>query len=320
MLREIADILNAPPPGAEFICQLRQEDHSRRRYYDMHPTFELSIVLSGTMERHYEDYSFEQTPGDVFLSCPWEAHGWRTTSPTRTNLLVQFIGAFLDDGAASGVPWLGMFTLRPQHRPRLPNARARERVLTVAHDLIETAGNAKSGPFTGGSDGRSAVPPVRIFHLGSPSDKGPPAWGATVRLAVLRVVLLLYEHWPHRSEVASESGRRYNDLARVLPAIKLCAASTRTRRVPVAEAAAACKLSATQFRILFHRAMGVSFGQFELRKRLARASYLLTSTDLPIDALSEQCGFADRSHLHRMFTKRYGATPGTYRTRARNGS
>jgi len=90
--------------------------------------------------------------------------------------------------------------------------------------------------------------------------------------------------------------------------------------VTVAEAAAACKLSATQFRVLFRRAMGVSFGQFELRKRLAQASHLLVNTDLPIDALSEQCGFTDRSHLHRMFTRLYGAPPGTYRTRARVAS
>jgi AraC-like DNA-binding protein len=319
VLREIAHIINTPPSGAEFTCQLRHEERSRRRYYDMHRAFEMSIVLSGTMERHYEDCSLDQKPGDVFLSCPWEPHGWRTTSPARANLMVQFIGAFLGDEASSGVPWLGMFSLRPQHRPRLPDARARKRVLAVAHDLIETAGDVKRGPFTGDSEGRSVAPPVRYFDLGSASDDTPPAWGAAVRLAILRVLLLLYERWPYRSEVASQSGQRANDLASVLPAIELSAPSSpaRTRRVTVAEAAAACKLGATQFRIRFGRAMGVSFGRFELRRRLAHASYLLVNTDLPIDALAEQSGFADRSHLHRMFTRLYGATPGVYRTRTR---
>lgn len=141
------------------------------------------------------------------------------------------------------------------------------------------------------------------------------------QIAVLRVLLLLYEHWPYRSDVASQSGQRGNDLARVLPAIEISATPPdRTRRVTVAEAAAACKLSATQFRILFHRAMGVSFGRFDLRKRLACASHLLVTTDLPIDALAEHCGFTDRSHLHRMFTRVYGATPGAHRTRSRAAS
>jgi AraC-like DNA-binding protein len=321
VLREIADIINTPPPGAEFICRVTEEERSGRRYYDMHRGFELSAVLSGSLERYYEDHAFEQRPGDVFLSCPWEPHGWRTSSASRANLLIHFTAEFLGDEEFDGMPWFGLYAVRTQHRPRVPDTRGRKLVLAIAHELIEAAGDVKSGPFTGGSDSYSTAPTVRSFDLGIASGKAPPAWDSAVRLAALRVLLLLYEHWPYRDEVALRAGSRGNSLTRILPAIELTAAPPgRTRRVAVAEAAGACNLSATQFRILFHRTMGVSFGRFELRKRVARASHLLVTTDLPIDALAEQCGFTDRSHLHRMFTRLYGTTPGAHRARARAAS
>jgi len=321
MLREIATVSHPLAEGDRFSVALTEERCSGRRYCEMHQGFELSVVLSGGLERYYEDYTLEQIPGDVHLSCPWEAHGWRTTSPRRSNLLIQFRAEFLGDEEFDGLPWLVLYAVRPQHRPRVSDAQTRARAVAVAEELIEAAGRARRAKRQFPRDRGSGRAGFQTIRLGGPPGRMPPAWESVVRLAVLRVLVLLYQHWPYRDEIALMPGGRGNGLTRILPAIELTSTPPeRTRRVTVAQAAAACKLSATQFRVLFHRAMGVSFGRFELRKRLARASYLLVTTDLPIDALADQCGFADRSHLHRMFTRLHGATPGAHRARARAAS
>ena len=71
----------------------------------------------------------------------------------------------------------------------------------------------------------------------------------------------------------------------------------------------------------FARAFRRSFGKppyaFVTARRLERARRLLAGTDLPIKAVAADCGFADQSHLTRMFSSAYGETPAAFRRRAR---
>ncbi len=59
--------------------------------------------------------------------------------------------------------------------------------------------------------------------------------------------------------------------------------------------------------------MGVTFGRFALRARLAFAAHRLLSTDLSVEAIAAEANFTDASHLHRHFVKHYGQTPRAYR-------
>jgi transcriptional regulator GlxA family with amidase domain len=59
--------------------------------------------------------------------------------------------------------------------------------------------------------------------------------------------------------------------------------------------------------------MGLTFGKFALRNRVAHAASVLLSTDLPLEAIAGEYGFGDASHLHHAFVKQYGCTPVQYR-------
>jgi AraC family transcriptional regulator len=73
--------------------------------------------------------------------------------------------------------------------------------------------------------------------------------------------------------------------------------------------------SPTYFARLFHQIMGETPHQFVLRHRLERAEQLLSTTDLPLQSIAQRCGFVDQSHLNRVFKRRRGITPRTYRQR-----
>ncbi|MFB3881366.1 MAG: helix-turn-helix transcriptional regulator [Armatimonadota bacterium] len=77
----------------------------------------------------------------------------------------------------------------------------------------------------------------------------------------------------------------------------------------VGEAAGACHLSESRFRALFRETVGVSFGTFELRRRLGAAVNMLTTTDAPVASIAEESGFTDGSHLRRELLEHYNATP-----------
>ena len=72
-------------------------------------------------------------------------------------------------------------------------------------------------------------------------------------------------------------------------------------------------LSRFHFARLFRQAMGTSPHEFVLQQRLARARALLSRTDEPLLGIAASCGFADQSHMNRVFRKRVGQTPGQFR-------
>lgn len=83
--------------------------------------------------------------------------------------------------------------------------------------------------------------------------------------------------------------------------------------VLIADIAAACALSRSYFIRAFCETTGSTPYQWLLDQRVKQAQLLLRSTDLPLAEVAVSCGFADQSHLTRIFTRRLGITPAAWR-------
>jgi AraC-like DNA-binding protein len=247
----------------------------------VHAAFEVGILLHGTQERHCEGVLFPAGPGDAWLCGMWEPHGWCNVSPETTCVVLRFLPEFLGDEFIDGAPWLSMFGATPALRPRVRSAEIRERVLSVGKELAEEILERRSG------------------------------WTTVVRSDLLRLLALLHREWA--VPTASSYGMEHHTmLDRVAPALSLLRERP-LRRVGVQQAATACNLSYSQFGRIFRRAMGMSFGAFCTRARLAHVAQQIVTTRMPLDGLAREAGFVDASHLHRAFVRRYGCTPGEYR-------
>ncbi|MBN2212296.1 MAG: hypothetical protein JW709_12940, partial [Sedimentisphaerales bacterium] len=55
-------------------------DHRQNVKYDMHYGFELGVLHSGKMRRHYTSVSYGVSPGDAWLCGMWEPHGWEVVA------------------------------------------------------------------------------------------------------------------------------------------------------------------------------------------------------------------------------------------------
>ncbi|TKB15224.1 MAG: AraC family transcriptional regulator [Mesorhizobium sp.] len=73
----------------------------------------------------------------------------------------------------------------------------------------------------------------------------------------------------------------------------------------------------TRFQVIrdFHRAAGMTPGQY-LRDRRIRAASALIKTDMPLAEIAAATGFADQSHLTRVFKAIKGLAPGAWRAAA----
>lgn len=85
------------------------------------------------------------------------------------------------------------------------------------------------------------------------------------------------------------------------------------RRISVGDLAAACHLSRGYLNRLFRAGFGVNAAVALERARCARAESLLLRTDLTVESIAHQCGFADPSHFSHRFAAIHGMSPRTYR-------
>lgn len=83
--------------------------------------------------------------------------------------------------------------------------------------------------------------------------------------------------------------------------------------VSLDDLAAAVALSRFHFARMFRQSVGTSPHEFVLEQRLARARAMLSRTNAPLPDVAASCGFADQSHMNRVFRKRVGQTPGQFR-------
>ena len=75
-------------------------------------------------------------------------------------------------------------------------------------------------------------------------------------------------------------------------------------------------LSISHFKFLFKEYYGINPHAYIIRKRLAKAEELLTTSDLPVRAICTSVGFEDPSSFIRLFKNHYGHTPRSLRGRA----
>jgi len=256
---------------------------TRPLIYDIHANLEVGIVTAGQQERIFSDLLLTTGAGDVWLTAAWEPHGCRITRSETRTVLVGFSPEFLGEESLAGVPWLALFAVPASQRPQVRTERMRERVLAIAAELqeeLETRG---------------------------------PGWEGAVRYNLLHLLLVLRREWEPPASRLSASRAPTGDLMRLMPAMASLHADPKGR-LGLEEAAAHCGLSASRFAVLFRRTMGMSFGQFTLRARMAQAAQQLAATDQSIEGIAAQLGFSSGSHLHRLFLKYYHTTPAAYRS------
>lgn len=250
--------------------------------WDMHQAFEVTIVLAGRQETHFQGFVRELVPGDVALSPGWEPHGWRMLAPDTALLVIFFVPGFLGDERLEGLSWFSLFAAPAAQRPAVVSNAQRQRVLQIGAVLREEVDARETG------------------------------WLTALRLGLLELLFTVSRRWTPSDPLYGRSHPGASDLARLGPALDLVAAR-RPGRVSLAQAAAACSLSPSRFAAIFRRTMGVSFGQFVLRSRLGHATELMVSSTEPIGRIAQAAGFTDPSHFHRAFVSCYGMTPGAYR-------
>jgi transcriptional regulator GlxA family with amidase domain len=87
----------------------------------------------------------------------------------------------------------------------------------------------------------------------------------------------------------------------------------------VKQVATHCGLSRSYFEKAFKASLGTPPHRWRVRQRVQRAQEMLEQTNDSIGSIASNCGFADQSHLTRVFSAFYGSSPAAWRRRHKAG-
>ena len=130
-------------------------------------------------------------------------------------------------------------------------------------------------------------------------------------------LLLLLTRWIHdHAERRGKLGRKGPERTAVKRAMEFLRAHS-AEALRLESIAAAASLSPFHMLRVFTEATGQTPHAFLTQLRVDRARALLVSP-MPLVRVAAECGFADQSHLTRLFRRQYGVTPGHYRKIVQN--
>ncbi len=277
------------PPVRLQISQMRvvRRDYVRREEstFDMHYPLTLGVVLKGRIRRDFPNYRTDCGPGQVFMTGPWEPHGWFVERGRCTVIDIGLLPGMLSEVKFAEAPDfspIALFTAPPDKRPQMDVDR--------------------HGPMV-----RILKQMLQIYESDRPRKL---LW---LRSCLLQCLLLLYERFEPAGYPAPPPQPFGAPASPIAPALQLVFGSREF--VSVAEAARACGLSRKTFAKTFAGLTGTSFPRFALGYRFQEAARQLVSSNDSVKKVAADWGFTDASHLHRCFVEHFGCTPVEYRAR-----
>lgn len=192
-------------------------------------------------------------------------------------------------------------------------------LVELPHAYLEHVGPEHGGQSIGGLTCRPDVRDPVLGHLAHAVADSLDAGGPLNALFIEQIGLAMGTHLLRRYGSA-----RTRELERkgVLSAAKVARAQELLMEkadlgVSIEEVANECDLSRGYFIRAFSRTTGRTPHQWLLEQRVTRARELIETSDMTLADIAVACGFADQSHLNRVFARIVGHPPGAWR-RARS--
>ncbi|WP_447641388.1 MULTISPECIES: helix-turn-helix domain-containing protein [Chitinophagaceae] len=136
--------------------------------------------------------------------------------------------------------------------------------------------------------------------------KAHPGYHQIISAKALQILSLVHNAFVYKEENA-------DDTLQYISKAKFLLQDALDREINMTQIAQKLTVSYSKFRKDFKQVTGVSPNQYHLNLRLSKAEELLSASSIPIGEISDQTGFETLFYFSRIFKKKYGHSPKTYR-------
>lgn len=119
----------------------------------------------------------------------------------------------------------------------------------------------------------------------------------------------------HISRCGGSSGAAAMDSSAV-PALHFLNLHYR-EKISIEQLARLCNMSRASFFTHFHKMTGYPPLAYQQEKRLEAAEKLLRTTNRDLGEIADHCGFSDSNYFSKLFTRKFGISPGRFRRQLR---
>lgn len=252
------------------------------KHFDIHTDLELGIVIRGGSRRWYEGHHIDVFRGQFWMAGLWEPHGMEVIRPNTRHLVLGIKPEFLDiPDPFAAFNWLHCFHLDSRQRPQA-------NTLTEKNFVIEFA--------------------EKVIAL---MEGDSPYWQQKLRIYLQEFLMYFMEQQARPVEICQTSDS-FGSRQTLLPALLMFEKNPH-KIITLSDAARSAHMSRSKFSELFRQTMGIPFGKYCQRRRLAGAMRDLQATDMKLLAIAKRWGFSDAPHLARAFKTATNQTPQDYR-------
>ncbi|KAF1031189.1 MAG: Exoenzyme S synthesis regulatory protein ExsA [Burkholderia lata] len=188
-------------------------------------------------------------------------------------------------------------------------------LVELSHRYLDDLSREHDGLEIGGLSCTPDVQDAVLGHLAHAVADSLDGPGALNALFVEQMGLAIGTHLAHRyGNTCARDLQRKGTLSPAKAALaKELLMEKANLGVSIEEVARECDLSRGYFIRAFSRTTGRTPHQWLLEQRAILARQLIETTDMTLAEIAVACGFADQSHLNRVFARIVGHPPGAWR-------
>jgi AraC-like DNA-binding protein len=251
---------------------------------ERHPYCELNINTEGSGDVLVEAESATRLPGTIELLGPGLPHWGHISKYPCRSIVVYFLPSVLVElgPAGDGIRLLQRFTAKQKLSQRIvqPPKNIFHQIKENMEEMLLEFQNHRFGHE------------VRLHTL----------------LAEMLVLLIRWELDAGRSVVAEEIEADWRPVLRTLKFLREHYAEA----IYAAQVARIAGVSESRLKVLFHKALGISWVKFLQAYRTTRAAALLHSPGYNVTEAAFEAGFESLSHFNSIFRAFMGASPKDY--------
>ena len=249
-----------------------------------HNHIQMWYILSGCMKQIVGNDVYIQTPGTLTIIPPYTRHHIDTSDSEDTPIYVSI--SFIDSFLSSSGHSFFSFT------DNLPCLDGHE--LPVFSEL---------------SDTKREISDLLARRMHSEFSKHYKMNYDVLRELLIEFLKIFCKNEKMDDDI-SLSKERFDAISRAVAYIS----TNFNKKISIDDA---CHISAMSRRVFtnsFKIVTGMTFVEFLTKVRLEKARYYVLFTNKSSNEIAALCGFCDKAHLSRTFTKFYEMTPTEYRT------
>ena len=249
-----------------------------------HDEMELVVIKKG---QGYVSVDFDKHlvhSGDIIMICPGCLHAIEQDASYKMEYEnIIFKPELLSSGAND-------LCMLQYMKPLLDGTLPVEHFLTPAHEVFESLSNC-----------------IRQIDLVCADQT--TGWQLAVKSALFYFFFLLISERQKKTVSISHNPTSLEKMKTVLKYVE----EHYTEKLTIDDMAKLTFYSKSHFMKFFKVHMGTGFTEYLNDYRLAMAARLLKSSDESILMIAEESGFDNLSYFNRIFKRKYGVSPGSYR-------